>query len=557
MTDKGRRVVKTSGLSPETCQRARTSGNPFVINNAGSENSRTLPGPDSTRKTVTVLLATTLLSACAVGPNFHRPAAPQSQYVQGGIKSATSTVPERLQGDTQTFTSGANIPADWWTLFHYPELDQLVRHVLARSPTLEAATRALFASQQDKKASESALYPSVSGMYNPARFKTSRAYSNVPMANNWNYTIHTAQLNISYSPDLWGGVRRQVESAKAQRDAQKYQLEAAWLTLTSSVVNAAIAYAMVREQIRTTQEMIADQERILKSTLAQQTLGNVSGNDVAMQRTLLAQTKATMPPLRQTLATLHDEIAALANDMPDTPTPEFELARFSLPANLPVSLPAQLIDQRPDIRTAEEYFHAACAQVGVAIANRLPNVQLGFSPGFAAATIAQMAVPGYGQWTLGAMITQPLFDGFQLQHQEKGARLRYDQAAAQYRATISGAVQDVADSLNAIHNDADALTQASEAATQASRSATISQAETRLGALSQIAMLTIQTTSLQTRLDLVEARAARLSDTVGLFQSLGGGWWNRTDDPANTRAAGGSGQQPVSPTSPRVLVTKG
>ncbi|NHN84028.1 efflux transporter outer membrane subunit [Acetobacter musti] len=504
-----------------------------------------------------LLAATALLSACAVGPDFHRPGAPQTRYIQGGVRPAISAVSERLQGNTQTFTPGADIPADWWTLFHYPELDQLVRRILERSPTLEAANKALLASQQDKKASESALYPSVSGMYNPARFKTSRAYSNVPMADNWNYTIHTAQLNISYSPDLWGGVRRQIESARAQRNAQRYQLEATWLTLTSSAVNAAISYAMVRQQIRTTQEMVADQERILKSTVAQQALGNMSGNDVAMQRTLLAQTKATLPPLQQTLAALHDELAALANDMPDAPTPEFELDRFHLPDSLPVSLPAQLIDQRPDIRTAQEYFHAACAQVGVAIANRLPNVQLGFSPGFAAATIAQMAVPGYGQWTLGAMITQPLFDGFQLQHQEKGARLRYDQAAAQYRATIASAVQDVADSLNAVHNDADALTQASEAASQATRTATISKAETHLGALSQIALLNVQTSSLQTRLALVEARAARLSDTVGLFQSLGGGWWNRTDDVADSKAAGGSGKQSQSVTSSRVLATKG
>ncbi|GBR02712.1 efflux transporter outer membrane subunit [Acetobacter oeni] len=498
-----------------------------------------------------------VLSGCAVGPDFHRPAAPRTHYVQGGVTAATTDVPAVPQGAAQTFTAGADIPADWWTLFHYPELDRLVRHVLERSPTLEAATKALLASQQDKKASESALYPSVSGMYNPARFKTSRAYSNVPLADNWNYTIHTAQLNISYSPDLWGGVRRQVESAKAQRDAQRYQLEATWLTLTSSAVNAAISYAMVREQIRTTQEMIAAQERILNSTIAQQALGNMSGNDVAMQRTLLAQTRAGLPDLRQTLATLHDEIAALANDMPDAPTPEFELDRFHLPENLPVSLPAQLIDQRPDIRTAQEYFHSACALVGVAVANRLPNVQLGFSPGFAAATISQMAVPGYGQWTLGAMLTQPLFDGFQLQHQEKGARLRYDQAAAQYRSTIASAVQDVADSLNAVHNDAEALTQASEAASQAGRTATISQVETKLGALSQVALLNVQTSSLQTRLSLVEARAARLSDTVGLFQSLGGGWWNRTDDPANSRAAGGSGKAPVAASSSRVIATHG
>ncbi|MCH4023806.1 MAG: efflux transporter outer membrane subunit [Acetobacter sp.] len=482
------------------------------------------------------------LAGCAVGPDFHRPDAPTTNYGSGRLvptsgSQAKSGVPSN-QDAPQTLAMGKDIPADWWTLFHYPELDQLLKHVLARSPTLEAAKLALQAAQNDKKATESALYPSVSGLYNPARFKTSRAYSNVPSANSWLYTIHTAQLNISYSPDIWGGVRRQIESAAAEREAQRNQLEMAWLTLTSSAVDAAISYAMTRAQIETTETLIADQERALKVSLAEQALGAMSGADVAMQRTLLAQTRATLPPLRQTLAMLHDEIAALSNDMPDAPTPEFKLDRFVLPGDLPVSVPAQLISQRPDIRTSEAYFHAACAQVGVAIANRLPNIQLGFDPGFAAATIAQMATPGYGQWMLGAMLSQPLFDGFELQHQEAAARKRYEEAAAQYRATIVSAVQDVADSLSAIHSDADALVQAAAAEHESDRSAQIMRAQLRLGDVSQVALLNVQEARLQTMLTLIQARAARLSDTVGLFQSLGGGWWNRVDDPA-TAVPGG------------------
>ncbi|NHN88955.1 efflux transporter outer membrane subunit [Acetobacter conturbans] len=486
-----------------------------------------------------------VLAGCAVGPNFHRPAAPATSYMQGGLPTgsgggvATASITGNAQNGEQMFRPGAAIPAEWWKLFHYPELDQLLKRVLERNQTLEASKLSLFAAQQDKLASESALYPSVSGSFNPARYKTSRAYSNVPMADSWLYTIHTAQLNISYSPDLWGGVRRQIEAAAAEREAQKYQLEAAWLTLTSSVVDAAISYAMVRDEIATTERLIAQQQEVMRSAETQQRLGNLSMADLAQQQTLLAQTQATLPALRQMLAALHDEIAALANDMPDQPTPDFALERFSLPVDLPVSLPVQLINQRPDIKTAEAYYHVACAHVGVAIANRLPNVQLGFSPGFAAASIAQMAVPGYGQWTLGAMLTQPLFDGFELQHQETGARRRYDEAAAQYRATITTAVENVADSLNAVRNDADALVRTEEAAQAATKSAGISQMQLRLGDVSRVTMLNAQQAELQARLALAQARGARLSDTVGLFQALGGGWWNRTDDPANNRAAGG------------------
>ncbi|MCH4089705.1 efflux transporter outer membrane subunit [Acetobacter sp.] len=482
-----------------------------------------------------------MLAGCAVGPDFHRPSAPVTSYMQGGLPKSSggrTGVSSALDGD-QIFRPDADIPADWWRLFHYPELDQLLKRILARNPSLEAAKQSLYAAQQDKLASESALYPSVSGYFNPARFKTSRAYSNVPIANSWLYNMHTAQLNISYSPDLWGGIRRQVEAAAAEREAQKYQLEAAWLTLTSSAVDAAISYAMVREEIATTNTLISQQEAVLHSMEMQQKLGDVSLADLAQQQTLLAQTRATLPTLRQTLAALHDEIAALANDQPDQPTPEFELARFTLPAELPVSLPAQLINQRPDIRTSEAYYHVACAHVGVAIANRLPNVQLGFSPGFAAASIAQMAAPGYGQWQLAAMLSQPLFDGFELQHQETGARRRYDEAAAQYRSTIITAIEDVADSLNAVHNDSDMLIQTENAAQAAAKSASIALAQLRLGDVSRVAMLNAQQAELQAKLALAQAQGARLSDTVGLFQALGGGWWNRVDDPANAPKAGG------------------
>lgn len=489
-----------------------------------------------------------LLAGCAVGPNFHRPTAPQTSYLRGGLPADSGGAPKASATDTaqngdQQFRVGADIPAEWWHLFHYPELDQLLKRVLERNQTLEAAKQSLYAAQQDKLASESALYPSVSGYFNPARFKTSRAYSNVPMANSWLYNMHTAQLNISYSPDIWGGIRRQVEAAAQEREAQKYQMEAIWLTLTSSAVDAAVSYAMVRDEIRTTETLIGEQEEVLKSTQFQNQLGYLSMADVAQQQTLLAQTRATLPPLRQTLVTLHNEIAALANDMPDTPTPEFELDRFQLPAELPLSLPVQLINQRPDIRTAEAYYHEACAHVGVAIANRLPNVQLGFSPGFAAASIAQMAAPGYGQWELAAMLTQPLFDGFELQHKETAARRQYDEAAAQYRATITTAIEDVANSLSAIRNDADTLKLTDDAAQAATRSANIAHMQLRLGDSSRVMMLNAQQAALQAQLALVQARAARLSDTIGLFQSLGGGWWNRTDDPANKSRAGGKGQK--------------
>ncbi|KXV17697.1 histidine kinase [Acetobacter malorum] len=480
------------------------------------------------------------LSGCAVGPDFKKPAPPApTEYGQTGKGSSTQPVAGSAeaaaagpQSVVQVFHPGQDIPPQWWALFHSPDLDRLVRRALDQNPSLESARDALSAANENRLAQQSARYPSISGSFNPTRNKTSRTYSPVPNSNAWLYTVHTAQLNISYVPDLWGGVRRGVEAAKALRDAQRDQLEAVYLTLTSSVVQAAIDYAALNAQLEATQSLVALQRTLLASAERQEQVGQFSRNDVAMQRASLAQNEATLAPLQKQLEQQKHLIAALVGDAPDAPEPSFTLESLSLPVDLPVSLPARLIEQRPDIRTAQANWHAACAQVGVAVANRLPNVQLGATPGFAAASIAQMASPGFGQWEIAAMITQPLFDGGLLRHQEHAARAQYDQAAADYRTTIIAALQDVADTLTAIRSDATALGANASAATAAAESWHIAQAQYRLGDVSEVSMLQAQQTQLQAQLALAQARADRLSDTVALFQALGGGWWNSKEPDA-------------------------
>lgn len=481
-----------------------------------------------------------VLAGCAVGPDFKKPTAPASGlYGQGNKPSRTQAVTGKaeqdaagLQGGAQVFHVGQDIPAQWWTLFRSPALDQLVRKALANNPSLESARNALSAAQENRLAQQSAYYPSISGSFNPTRNKTSRTYSPVPNSNQWLYTVHTAQLNISYVPDLWGGVRRGVESATALRDAQRDQLRAVQLTLTASVVQAAIDYATLKEQLDTTQSLVELQRNLLDSARKQEKAGEFSQNDVALQHTALAQNEATLAPLQKQLEQQKHLIAALVGDTPDVPQPEFSLKDFTLPADLPVSVPARLIEQRPDIRTAQANWHAACAQVGVAVANRLPNIQLGATPGYAAASIAQMAAPGYGQWTIAAMITQPLFDGGLLRHQENAARAAYDQAASDYRSTLLSALQDVADTFTALRLDATTLADNAEAATAAGDSLRIALAQYKYGAISQIVMLAAQQAHLQTELALAQSRADRLADTVALFQALGGGWWNSKESEA-------------------------
>lgn len=493
------------------------------------------------RKRLMLCAATALvLSGCAVGPDFKKPAPPApTAYGQAGKEATTQPVADSAdaaaagpQSVVQVFRPGQDIPAQWWALFHSPDLDRLVRRGLDQNPSLESARDALAAANENRLAQQSALYPSISGSFNPTRQKTSRTYSPVPNNNSWLYTVHTAQLNISYVPDLWGGVRRGVEAAKALRDAQRDQLQAVYLTLTSSIVQAAIDQAALNAQFQATQSLVALQRTLLASAERQEQVGQFSRNDVAMQRASLAQNEASLAPLQKQLEQQKHLIAALVGDAPDAPEPTFTLESLSLPVELPVSLPARLVEQRPDIRTAAANWHAACAQVGVAVANRLPNVQLGATPGFAAASIAQMATPGFGQWTLAAMITQPLFDGGLLRHQEHAARAQYDQAAADYRTALIAALQDLADTLTAIRSDAAALGANASAATAAAESWHIAQAQYRLGDVSEVAMLQAQQTQLQAQLTLAQARADRLSDTVALFQALGGGWWNSKEPDA-------------------------
>lgn len=246
------------------------------------------------------------LGGCAVGPDFKKPAAPAaSRYGQAGQPDRTQAVTGKaeqaaagLQGGAQALHPGQDIPAQWWMLFHSPALDQLVRKAIDNNPSLEAARDALAAAQENRLAQQSALYPSISGSFNPTRNKTSRTYSPVPNSNQWLYTVHTAQLNISYVPDLWGGVRRGVEAAKALRDAQRDQLRAVYLTLTSSVVQAAIDYATLKTQLETTQSLVALQRNLLESARKQEKAGEFSQNDVALQRTALAQNEATLAPCK-------------------------------------------------------------------------------------------------------------------------------------------------------------------------------------------------------------------------------------------------------------------
>ncbi|WP_375394361.1 efflux transporter outer membrane subunit [uncultured Sphingomonas sp.] len=467
------------------------------------------------------LLGCLLAEGCAVGPTFQRPKSPAD--------AAYANLPN-AQLDAQKVVPGADIPAEWWTLFHSPALDTLVRRAIAANPDLAAARAALRQAQELAKADRGAFLPNVGLEASTTRARNPGVLAS-PLESNSNlYTLTTAQLNVGYTLDLFGGIRRQAESSAALAEAQRFQTEAAYLTLTSNVVVAAITEASLRDQIAATQKSIAAQARILDIMRGRLRLGDLARADIAAQQTLLAQTEQSLPPLQKQLAQQRDLIAALAGQMPVSEQPRVDLASLSLPQNLPLSLPARLVDQRPDVRAAEANLHAASAQVGVAIAARLPAITLSGSGGGAATNFATLLAPENVLWSVVGGLTAPLFDGGTLRHRQRAAEAAYDQAKAQYRGAVLAAFQNVSDTLAAIDNDTNGLRAAERAERAAADSLAIAQGQSRLGAVAPLQVLNAEQAYWQTSLTLQQARAALYADNAALFQALGGGWWHRVAD---------------------------
>ena len=480
--------------------------------------------------TIRSLAAALLLSGCAVGPDFVAPSAPAVTGYTPERLARTTASADTQGGAAQRFDHARDLPGDWWTLFHSRPLNALVEKALAASPDLRAAQAALRVAKENVYAQQGALFPAVDGSFGGIRQKQAIASPSDVGSDSPTFNLFTGQLNVSYSPDVFGGTRRSIEALAAQADAQRFALEATYLTLTSNLAGAAVQEASLRGQIAATQSIIKIETDILDLLRRQKELGAVAEADVVAQEAALAQAEQALPPLRKQLAQQRDLLAALSGAFPSERLPEqFMLTSLRLPPDLPVSLPSQLVEQRPDIRAAEANLQAASAQIGVAIANRLPNITLSASTGSTALSVDQLFTPGNGFWSVAGIATQPIFHGGTLLHRELAAKATYDQAAAQYQGTVIMAFQNVADALRAIQADAIALQKAVAFERAAAKSLDIVRHRLALGDINYFSLFNAQQTYQQALLILVQARAARYADTIALFQALGGGWWNRSD----------------------------
>jgi NodT family efflux transporter outer membrane factor (OMF) lipoprotein len=498
-----------------------------------------------------MMLPLVFITGCAVGPDFRRPDAPSSMdYSPRPMPEKTASSPVSY-GESQRFNTTADIPVDWWTIFHSPQLNSLIQRAFKANPSIESAQAALRQAQENEIAQAGFFYPTVNGSYSPSRNKIAgnmggsspgvqgngdviQTMSNPAGPAPYNapayYNFHVAQLSVGYVPDVFGLNRRQLESVQAQVAIQKLQLEATYITLASNVVAAAFQEASIRAQLEATKRIVDINRETLDLVNTQLKFGDVSDMEVATQKASLSSAEQALAPLQKQLEQTRDLIRALAGNFPNEDVEEkFDLASLRLPQELPLSLPSQIVEQRPDVRAAEEQLHFASAQTGVAIANTLPQFAITGAIGGMADTPAWMFRSGGGFFNIAANISQIIFDGGTLRAKSRAAQQALLQAGGQYRSIVITALQNVADTLYTIQSDANAL-KAAAAATQAAKDIfDITHHRYLLGAINYQTQLAAEQSYQLSVINLIQAQTNRLGDSASLYQALGGGWWNRTD----------------------------
>lgn len=469
------------------------------------------------------ILFAAIVGGCAAGPDFKPPAPPAVQtYTSAELPAQTVSAPGTL-GNAQHFVAQAPIGAAWWRQFGSPKLNALVDQALQSSPTLEAAQATLRQADQTYTAQAgSTLYPQANAQLGAQRQTFNPAIQGLSGTGR-TFNLYNASIGVSYNLDLPGGNRRALEALAAQTDYQRFQFEGARLTLAGNVVTTAITQTQLAEQVTATEQILAAQTEQLDITRQRLALGNVSEADVLALQTQVEQTRASIVPLRNRLEQADHLLAILVGQPPGAAAmPQFTLTDFTLPAEVPLRVPSELVRQRPDILAAEALLHAASAQVGVAVSRLYPQLTLNASLGSQALTTASLFGPNSLVWGLAGQLAQPLFNAG-LRPAARAAEAGFDAAAANYRQTVLQALRNVADVLRAIDNDAQALQAQAAADASAQRSLELTQQQYRFGAASYLQLLIAQQQTQQTRISLIAAQTQRLADTAALYQAMGGG----------------------------------
>ena len=472
------------------------------------------------------LALATALGGCAVGPDFARPSAPDADRYTSAASPTETTVAD---GQAQRFDAAATLSAHWWQAFGSPALDDTVQRALLNNATLQAAEASLRQSEDNLRAGDGVFFPRVDTALSATRARTAPILQGSSARGNL-FDVVSLAGTISYPLDLFGGERRAVEGLSAQVDTQRFESKAAYVTLTANVVDACIARAGYLAQVRSTQRLIALERDQLASVEAQQQAGIAAYADVLTQRSLIAGNESLLASLQQNVSQAEHLLALLQGATPSAATlPDLDLRHLVLPLDLPLSVPSDLVRQRPDILAAEAQLHAASANIGVATAAMFPSFDLTATYGAAGSGFGSLLAAGGRFWSIGPALAAPLFRGGSLWYGRQAAIDADAQQQAVYRQTVLAAFAEVADTLAALEHDAQAVAASRESRDTAREALRLLQANFRAGlvAYTQVQLADIQFQ--QADIAWLQAVVARYQDTVTLFAALGGGWWNAPD----------------------------
>ncbi|MEJ2345029.1 MAG: efflux transporter outer membrane subunit [Gammaproteobacteria bacterium] len=461
-----------------------------------------------------------VLSGCTVGPDFVRPAPPQAAgYTSGKMPAAIRST----QGQPgQRLHLQREISAQWWDLFHSPQLEQVVRQAVAGNRSVAAARATLAAARENAAAARGGYYPQVDVSAGARR----RNNAGQPTGGAGVSNLYTVGPTVSYSLDAFGGTRRQVEQQQALAEYQGYQLAAAYLSLTGNAVNQAITIASLRAQIRATQDIIAEDARNLSLVRDKFEGGKAARTDVLTAETQLASDRTLLPPLRQQLSSARHALSILVGRSPAAwSAPDFELENFTLPRDLPLSLPSALVRQRPDILAAEARLHADSAAIGVATAQLYPSITLSASIEQQSLDSATLFNSANRLWSLSGDLLAPIVHGGTLRAQRRAAVDTYRASLADYEQTVLQGLQQVADTLRALDHDAQLVAAQRVLMDTAGEALQLQRASYAAGKSNILSLIDAQRAYQQARLGFARARAQRLQDSAQLFVALGGGWW--------------------------------
>jgi NodT family efflux transporter outer membrane factor (OMF) lipoprotein len=460
-----------------------------------------------------------MLGACSVGPDFTRPAPPNTpRYTAAPLRSEDRS-PDPA---AQHIAVGEKIQEDWWTLFRSDAIDRIVKQALEHNRTLAASLATLEQARELAAARAGALYPQIGATAGIGRQKYGEEFLG-GLAKPFAFTYYAVGPTVGYTLDLSGGVSRDVEQGRALAEVARHQLDAAQLTVTGQAVLQSLAIASVRAQIETLEKRVAQDRDNLRLVQNAFDNGSVARIDVLAAQNEIVADLTLLPPLRQELARERHALSVTLGRFPaEGLPPDVSLDEITLPLELPVSLPSELAHRRPDILAAEAQLHAATSAVGVAESNLYPKIQLSAAGTLETLHAEQLFDRSSAAWSLLLGVTQPIFDGGRLRAEKRAAVDLMRASAENYAETVLEAFAQVADTLEALDHDAeelDAQGQAQKVALDRLELARASYAEGNSGVLQ---VLDAERSYQQLRLGYVKAVAQRYLDTVQLFLALGG-----------------------------------